>query len=79
MRLEPLERGAGNEFVNEVVGGSIPREYVPAVEAGVKEACSNGVVAGYPVVDVRAVVYDGSYHDFDSSEIAFKMAEESTS
>ncbi|OGW72345.1 MAG: translation elongation factor G [Omnitrophica bacterium GWA2_52_12] len=74
LRLEPLERGAGNEFVNEVVGGSIPREYVPAVEAGVKEACSNGVVAGYPVVDVRAVVYDGSYHDVDSSEIAFKMA-----
>ncbi len=55
-------------------GGSIPREYIPAVESGVEDACANGVLAGYPVTDVRAIVYDGSYHDVDSSEIAFKMA-----
>ncbi len=74
LRLEPLERGKGNEFENEVVGGTIPREYIPAVEAGVEEACNNGVLAGYPVTDVKAVVYDGSFHEVDSSEIAFKMA-----
>ncbi len=74
IRIEPLERGKGVEFESEVVGGTIPREYVPAVEDGVIEACSNGVLAGYPVTDVKAVVYDGSYHDVDSSEIAFKMA-----
>ncbi len=74
LKLEPLERGTGNEFVNKVVGGAIPREYVPAVEAGVEEACSNGVLAGFPVTDVKATVFDGSYHDVDSSEIAFKMA-----
>jgi len=72
--IEPLERGKGNEFVNKVVGGAIPREYIPAVEAGVLDACTNGVLAGYPVTDVRATVTDGSYHDVDSSEIAFKMA-----
>lgn len=74
LRIEPLERGKGVEFENEVVGGSIPREYIPAVEDGVIDACTNGVLAGYPVTDVKATVYDGSYHDVDSSEIAFKMA-----
>ena len=74
LELEPQERGKGIEFVNKVVGGAIPREYISAVEAGVREACQNGVLAGYPVVDVKCTVYDGSYHDVDSSEIAFKMA-----
>ncbi|MFZ5802323.1 MAG: elongation factor G [Candidatus Omnitrophota bacterium] len=74
LKIEPLERGKGLEFANEVVGGSIPREYIPAVEAGFEDACTNGILAGYPVTDVKAIVYDGSYHDVDSSEIAFKMA-----
>jgi elongation factor G len=74
LRLEPLERGAGIEFEDEVRGGVIPREYVPAIKKGVEEMVLNGVLAGYPVVDVRAVAYDGSYHDVDSSEIAFKIA-----
>jgi elongation factor G len=74
LEVEPLERGKGIEFVNKVVGGAIPREYVSAVEDGVMEACQTGVLAGFPVVDVRVTVYDGSYHDVDSSEIAFKMA-----
>ncbi len=74
LRIEPLERGKGIEFENKTVGGSIPREYVPAVEDGVMEACSNGVLAGYPVMDVKAIVFDGSFHEVDSSEIAFKMA-----
>jgi len=74
LKIEPLARGTGNEFVDEVKGGTIPREYIPAVEAGVEDACDNGVLAGYPVTDVKATVYDGSYHDVDSSEIAFKMA-----
>ncbi len=72
--LEPLESGKGIEFVNKVVGGRIPREFIPGIEDGVHEACNNGVLAGYPVTDVRATVTDGSYHDVDSSEIAFKMA-----
>ncbi len=74
LKVEALERGKGIEFVNEVVGGAIPREYIPAVESGVEEACQNGVLAGYPVTDVRATVFDGSFHEVDSSEIAFKMA-----
>ncbi len=74
LRIAPQERGAGFEFIDEIKGGLIPREYVPAIEKGVKEAMSNGVVAGYPVVDVSIAVYDGSYHDVDSSEAAFKMA-----
>jgi len=72
--VEPLEPGTGFEFVNKIVGGSIPREYIPAVEKGVKEALENGVLAGYPVVDVRITLYDGSYHEVDSSEMAFKIA-----
>lgn len=74
LRLEPIEVGKGFEFVNKIVGGSIPREYVPAVEAGVRETLASGVLAGYPVIDVKATVFDGSYHDVDSSEIAFKIA-----
>ena len=66
--------GQGFEFVNKVVGGSIPKEYIPAIEAGVKEALAGGVVAGYPLVDLRVTVVDGSYHEVDSSEMAFKIA-----
>ena len=74
LRIEPKDRGEGYEWESEVVGGRIPREFIPAVGKGVKEAMENGVVAGYPLVDMKAVVYDGSYHDVDSSEIAFKIA-----
>jgi len=74
LKLEPLERGAGFEFKNAIVGGSIPREFIPGIEKGAKEAMQAGILAGYPVVDVRATVYDGSFHDVDSSEIAFKIA-----
>jgi elongation factor G len=72
--LEPQQPGAGFEFVDAIKGGSIPREYIPAVEKGIKEATENGPLAGYPVVDVKATLTDGSYHDVDSSEIAFKIA-----
>jgi len=74
IKVEPKEAGAGNEFVDEIKGGVIPREYIPAIEKGVKEANENGVLAGYPMVDIKATVYDGSYHEVDSSEAAFKMA-----
>ncbi len=74
LEIEPRERGAGFEFVNKVVGGSVPREYVPAVEKGVKEAMVGGVLAGYPVVDLKVTIFDGSYHEVDSSEMAFKIA-----
>jgi elongation factor G len=74
LRIEPQEPGKGFEFVNEIVGGVIPREYIPAVEKGVKEQMENGVIAGYPVVDVKVSLYDGSFHDVDSSEMAFKIA-----
>lgn len=74
IRLEPLPRGAGFEFVDAIVGGAIPRQYIPAVEKGVLEAMSTGILAGYPVVDVKCTCYDGSYHEVDSSEAAFKMA-----
>ncbi len=74
LKLEPLHRGKGVEFVDNIVGGSIPRQYIPAVEKGVKEAASEGFIAGYPVVDLVATVYDGSYHVVDSSELAFKIA-----
>ncbi len=72
--LEPSEPGKGYEFVNAIVGGSIPKEYIPAVDKGIKEATANGVLAGYPVVDVKATLFDGSYHDVDSNEMAFKIA-----
>jgi elongation factor G len=74
LRLEPNEPNAGFEFENKIKGGSIPREYIPAIEKGVKASMSAGVIAGYPVVDVKVTVYDGSYHDVDSSEAAFKVA-----
>lgn len=74
IKFEPLERGKGFEFENKLVGGSIPREYVPAVEKGLEEAIHSGVLAGYPVVDIKATLYDGSYHEVDSSEMAFKIA-----
>jgi elongation factor G len=74
LRVEPLERGKGFEFVDEIVGGSIPSRYIPSVEKGVKEALENGFLAGYPLTDIRVSVYDGSYHPVDSSDIAFKIA-----
>ncbi len=74
LKLEPGDRGSGFVFINQVKGGVIPREYFPAIEAGVREALESGVVGGYPVVDIKVTVYDGSYHEVDSSEIAFKMA-----
>jgi len=74
IKLEPQAPGVGFEFVDAIKGGSIPREYIPAVEKGIREATDNGPLAGYPVVDVKATLFDGSYHDVDSSEIAFKIA-----
>jgi len=74
LKLEPNEAGKGYAFVNGIVGGSIPREYIPAVDKGIQEACQTGVIAGYPVVDVKITLFDGSYHDVDSSEMAFKIA-----
>ena len=74
IRLEPNEPGKGFEFENKIVGGNIPKEYIPAVESGIREATSTGILAGYPIQDVKVVLIDGSYHDVDSSEIAFKIA-----
>ncbi len=74
LRVEPLPRGSKFEFVDEVKGGAIPREYIPAIQKGVREATERGVLAGYPVIDIRATVFDGTYHEVDSSEIAFKIA-----
>jgi elongation factor G len=74
IRLEPKGRGEGFEYVDAIKGGAIPNEYIPAVGKGIKEALENGVIAGYPLVDVKATLYDGTYHDVDSSEIAFKIA-----
>ncbi|MGE5591942.1 MAG: elongation factor G [Bacillota bacterium] len=74
LELEPLPPGSGFEFVNKIVGGVVPREYIPAIEAGVREAMQTGVLAGYPTLDLRATVFDGSYHEVDSSEMAFKIA-----
>jgi elongation factor G len=72
--VEPNEPGKGYEFINNIVGGAIPKEYIPAVEAGIKSAMQAGTVAGYQVVDVKVTLYDGSYHEVDSSEMAFKIA-----
>ena len=74
LRIEPAERGVGFEFEDEVKGGAIPREYIPAIQKGVKEAIARGVLAGYPLIDVKATVFDGSFHEVDSSEAAFKLA-----
>ncbi len=74
IELSPNEPGKGYEFTNGIVGGSVPREYIPAVSAGIQEAMRNGVIAGFPVVDIKAKIYDGSYHDVDSDEISFKVA-----
>jgi len=74
LKLEPGERGSGFKFLDQVKGGAMPKEFVPAVEEGVKEALESGAVAGYPVVDTKVTLYDGSFHEVDSSEIAFKMA-----
>jgi elongation factor G len=74
VEIEPLEAGKGFEFENKIVGGTVPREYIPAVEKGIREAADRGILAGYPVVDIRARLYDGSYHEVDSSEMAFKIA-----
>lgn len=74
LELEPAERGSGLQFVNRIRGTAIPKQYIPAIEAGIKEAMATGVSANYPVVDIKATLYDGSYHEVDSSELAFKMA-----
>ena len=74
LKVDSLEPGKGIEFINKTVGGSIPKEYIPAVEKGVREAVTSGVLAGYQVVDISITVFDGSYHDVDSNEMAFKIA-----
>ena len=74
LRIEPLERGKGYEFVDEIVGGAIPKEFIKPVDKGIQESAANGVIAGYPLVDFKIALYDGSYHDVDSSEMAFKIA-----
>ncbi|MFB4170071.1 elongation factor G [Virgibacillus sp. JSM 102003] len=74
VKFEPNEEGAGFEFTNKIVGGVVPREYIPSVEQGIKESTENGVLAGYPLIDIKATLYDGSYHDVDSNEMAFKIA-----
>ena len=74
LKIEPKEAGTGYEFVNDIAGGVVPREYIPAVDKGIQEQMKNGIVAGYPVVDVKVTIFDGSYHDVDSSEMAFKIA-----
>jgi elongation factor G len=74
LKLEPLPQGKGYEFVNGIVGGTVPREYIPAVDKGIQEAVQTGVIAGYPIVDVKVTIFDGSYHDVDSNEMAFKIA-----
>jgi elongation factor G len=74
IKIEPQEKGAGYEFVDKIVGGTIPREYIKSVDAGIREALDTGILAGYPVVDVKATLFDGSYHEVDSSEMAFKIA-----
>jgi elongation factor G len=74
LKIEPLPQGKGYEFVNGIVGGTVPREYIPAVDKGIQEAIQTGVIAGYPIVDVKVTIFDGSFHDVDSNEMAFKIA-----
>ena len=74
IKIEPQEPGLGYEFINEITGGAIPREFIPAVDKGIQEQMSNGVITGFPVVDVKVTLYDGSFHDVDSSEVAFRVA-----
>jgi elongation factor G len=74
LKLEPLEEGAGYQFVNGIVGGVVPKEYIPAVDKGIQEQMKNGVLAGFPVLDVKVTLFDGSYHEVDSNEMAFKVA-----
>jgi elongation factor G len=74
IRVEPNERGKGFEFINAIVGGTIPKEFIRPVEMGIREALDNGVIAGYPMIDLKATLFDGSYHEVDSSEMAFKIA-----
>jgi elongation factor G len=74
LKIEPQEQGAGYEFIDEIKGGVIPKEYIPAVDKGIQEAMQRGIQAGYPVEDVKVTLYDGSYHEVDSSEMAFKLA-----
>ncbi|MFQ5521514.1 MAG: elongation factor G, partial [Candidatus Methylomirabilia bacterium] len=74
LKIEPLDRSAGFEFENDIFGGAVPRNYIPAVEKGVRDAMKRGVIAGYPVVDMKVTLYDGSYHDVDSSDLAFQIA-----
>jgi len=74
LEIEPNEAGKGYEFVNKIVGGTIPKEFISPIDKGIKEACENGVLAGYPTVDVKVTLFDGSYHEVDSSEMAFKIA-----
>jgi elongation factor G len=74
LKIEPQEQGAGYEFVNEIAGGVVPKEYIPSVDKGIQEQMDNGVIAGFPMVDVKVTLYDGSYHEVDSSEMAFKIA-----
>ena len=74
LRIEPADPGTGFEFINEIVGGAVPREYISAVESGVKDQMQNGVLAGYPIEDAKVALYDGSYHDVDSDEVSFRMA-----
>jgi elongation factor G len=74
IEIEPQEPGSGYIFVNKIVGGAIPKEYVPAIDAGIQDAMNNGILGGYQMLDIKVTVYDGSYHDVDSSEMAFKIA-----
>jgi elongation factor G len=74
LRVEPNEKGKGYEFINELKGGVVPKEFVPPIQKGVKEAMERGVLAGYPLIDIKVAVFDGSYHEVDSSEAAFKLA-----
>src|SRR5690606_28827286 len=74
IKMEPKQPGEGYEIINETVGGVVPKEYIPAVDKGIQEQLKNGVLAGFPVVDVKVTLFDGSYHDVDSSEMAFKIA-----